>query len=276
MTFRNLKCSKKEKTYTCYDKDALLKMRDMWNTRHHTDKITESDNTYIIWKQLRSRMSDICEHEKCWLQSNFRDLNLDETHLFAPFYPKSWVSNKTEWLKSSDISRLMKHYESNYPEFMFIGPSPIDFDQIEYDNNCVWDDLCNFRLEHHLGRKKYIGIIFNTDIHTGQGIHWISLYIDIPKKSMYFFDSIGDQPPREVIVFMNRILQNANELGMNMSYYINQKKHQRENSECGMYCLYFIISLLEKKHNYDYFQENEIPDKSMIRYRNILFNRPSS
>ena len=36
-----------------------------------------------------------------------------------------------------------------------------------------------------------IGIIFNTDPHNKSGSHWISLFIDVKKKIICFFDSVG-------------------------------------------------------------------------------------
>ena len=59
-------------------------------------------------------------------------------------------------------------------------------------------------------------------------------------------------------------------------------EHQYENNECGMYSLYFIITMLtnktEKKifKNYmekiDFFKNKRIPDKYMHRYRKKYFN----
>ena len=48
--------------------------------------------------------------------------------------------------------------------------------------------------------------------------------------------------------------------------------HQKTNTECGMYCLYFIISLLSNKHDFDYFNTKQISDKHVERFRNIYFN----
>ena len=44
------------------------------------------------------------------------------------------------------------------------------------------------------------------------------------------------------------------------------------NTECGMYCLYFIISLLSNKHDFNYFNTKRIPDKHVEEFRNIYFN----
>ena len=49
-------------------------------------------------------------------------------------------------------------------------------------------------------------------------------------------------------------------------------EHQKTNTECGMYCLYFIISLLKNTHNMNYFKNKRIPDKHVENFRKIYFN----
>jgi len=59
-------------------------------------------------------------------------------------------------------------------------------------------------------------------------------------------------------------------------------EHQYKNTECGMYSLFFIITMLtnktEKKifKNYtekiDFFKNKRIPDKHMHSYRKQYFN----
>ena len=45
--------------------------------------------------------------------------------------------------------------------------------------------------------------------------------------------------------------------------------HQHTDTECGMYCLYFIVSLLKNKHNFHYFKKKRIPDKHVENFRQI-------
>ena len=276
MPFRKLICATGEGgKYTCYNKDSLLKMRDLWNKRHSNDTITKSNDCRKIWREIKHKIGDQCEHEMCWLSKTFKELKLDSSSFFAPFHPKSWKQDEHTWLTSNDITRVMKQYERAFPEFSFIGPSPIDYDTIEYEDKCVWEDLCHFDLQDYLGKKKYIGIIFNTDIHTGEGIHWISLFIDIPKKNIYYFDSVANTPPMEVEKFMSKVQNDAKEIGMYMNIYRNELQHQKKDGECGMYCLYFIISLLQNEHDFEYFQNNRVQDDEMTQFRKKYYNDPT-
>ena len=82
--------------------------------------------------------------------------------------------NPNEWLNSLDISRVMKQYENDYKCFDFLGPSPIDFDTFKENNECVWDEICNFDLNksYTKGKRKF-GFIFNLDPHYKGGSHWV-------------------------------------------------------------------------------------------------------
>ena len=264
---------------TCYTPEALIKMKNLWNARHPDDKITSSDANKI-WSELRNRFAGVCDTEKCWLRQSFVSNKLDHdimNYTFAPDAPRSWKKNPNEWLTSSDITAVMKHFEKQYSQFAFIGPSPIDFDKQLMYGDCVWEELCKFSVKRMIKRRKRkIGIVFNTDPHTEDGEHWISMYIDLSMKDPYifYFDSNGDTAMPEIITLADRIIEQGKKIGMNISFYENHpKEHQLGDSECGMYSLYMIIELLTGKKKYEYFINERVPDKDVERFRNIYFNR---
>jgi hypothetical protein len=221
-------------------------------------------------------MSDVCDIESCWLKQNFIANDVDKalaSYTFTPKSPKSWTKNPTEWLSSIDIENVMKQYENTYKCFQFLGPSPIDFDTRAMYGKCVWDELCNFDLQKHIKKgKNKIGIIFNTDPHYLNGSHWISLFINIKKGFIFFFDSNGDPAPKEIVVLYKRIIQQAKALSIDLKFNENAPfEHQFENTECGMYSLYLITSLLTDKHDYSYFIKHRVPDDDMKQLRLKLF-----
>ena len=247
--FKQLQCAaQKSKKNTCYNDDNLIKMRDLWNLRHPEKKI-KTNNTNNIWKNLKKNMNNSCNNEKCWLNQEFMKNNINNeltNDTFAPSSPSSWKMNPNEWLSNFDISKVMKQYEKFYNNFVFIGPSPIDFNKRIYQDKCVWNDLCNFNLKDYINNgKKYIGIIFNTDPHNKSGSHWISLYINLEKKYIFFFDSNGDNVPKEIVELINRIKTQGKEINIELEYDNNEGiEHQLKNTECGIYSIYFITSLL--------------------------------
>ena len=264
-----------DKDFTCYNSNSLIKLRDLWNGRH-PDLLIESKDDREIWKSLKIYMSDVCKTEKCWLKQNFASNKLTDelkNYTFVPDTPTKWKENKNEWLNSLDIERVMKQYEKKHNNFDFLGPSPIDFNKKISDNTCVWEELCNFDLkENFLKNKTKIGIIFNTDPHYLGGSHWISMFIDINKEFILFFDSTGDDAPKEIKQFIKKIKKQGNDIRKKFKVYINKKKHQRGNSECGMYSLHTIIGLLDNEHDVNFFLNYDIPDKNMEKLRQIYFN----
>jgi len=105
---------------------------------------------------------------------------------FAPESPKEWKKNPNEWLSSIDILEVMNQYEKKYKCFEFLGPSPIDYDTHQLYGQCVWDELCHFKLAEQIKNgKTKIGIIFNLDPHYKGGSHWVSLFINIKKATIF-------------------------------------------------------------------------------------------
>jgi len=274
---KKLICSPKQKQsdFTCYDDDQLINIKNMWNERNPYDKVNETDKEKI-WISLMDKMKNVCDNEMCWLKQQFVDNNTSSKLIkenFAPQSPKSWKKNQNEWLSNHELENVMKQYEKLYKDFYFIGPSPIDFDKRE-DNMCVLDDLCHFNLKSYIKKgKTRIGIIFNTDPHTEGGSHWITLFINVPEKYIYFFNSTGDSIPDEIDVLVKRIIKQSKENGNELVFSQNSpKQHQRGGSECGMYSLYFIINVLKGTVKPSFFNTKTIKDKDVQVFRSIFFN----
>jgi hypothetical protein len=279
--FKKAQCAPNAKNediqnYSCYSEADLIKMKNLWNARHRDMPIAETI-PHDIWASLKAKMENACHTEACWLKQKFMENNLSNelnTYTFAPKSPEKWKENHNTWLNSTDIERVMKQYEHTFPCFRFIGPTPIDFDTQLYDDKCVWDELCNFELAKYIkdGVNK-IGVIFNTDPHTKGGAHWISLFINLKKKFIFFFDSNGTKIPKEIDAFCKRIMTQAEDIGLTLTMDQNAPfAHQEGNTECGMYSLYLIITLLRDKHPYKFFQETKISDAAMEKMRDTYFN----
>ena len=276
--FKKLQCApKKDKIQklSCYSEKDLIKMKNLWNTRHKDIPIV-STSPADIWADLKEKMANACYNEACWLKQKFMENNIDDEllHTFAPKSPTKWKERHTTWLNSTDIEKVMQQYEYYFPCFRFIGPTPIDFDTHTYEDTCVWDDLCHFEIATQIkaGINK-IGIIFNTDPHTKGGAHWISLFINLKKKFIFFFDSNGTKIPKEIDVFCKRVIEQAAKEGIKLKFDQNAPfAHQEGNTECGMYSLYLIISLLRETHSYPFFKKTKISDEAMEHLRDVYYN----
>jgi hypothetical protein len=274
-------CSPKSKNemndFTCYTNKSLYKLRDLWNMRHPDVKIV-SNSPKEIHRQISEKLGGICNKESCWIKQKavFGPIESDLADSFAPESPAEWKKNPNEWLSSVDIINVMKQYEKAYKCFDFIGPTPIDFDTRKLYGECVWDELCNFNLEEQIKNKKYkVGIIFNTDPHNKPGQHWISMFINIKKKKIFFFDSTGDKPSSQIMALVNRIKEQGLQLNTKMKFKFDSNEgieHQYGNTECGMYSLYFIVHMLEDKLTEQYLKTHILKDSYMTKFRHIYFN----
>jgi len=275
-----LRCSPKtgNKKYTCLEDETLYKLKELWNARHPDSKI-ETNEAKEIWEQLNKKLSGVCNKESCWLKQKFVDGKLDKElqTSFAPVSPKEWSKNPTEWLSSTDILDVMKQYENTYKCFDFIGPSPIDFDTHKLYGECVWEELCHFNIVDEIKNKRFkIGIIFNLDPHDKGGSHWVSMFINIKKGEIFFFDSAGDAAPRQVMKLVNRIIKQGKQLRVPIKFTFDQNhpvEHQYGDTECGVYSLYFIAHMLEDRHDSTYFKTHILDDKYMQQFRNVYFNK---
>lgn len=282
---------------SCFTTEVLLKIKDKYNEKH-SNKITETDPKKI-WYELKNKLS--CNDDICWL-NQIDDIVIREQikkFIFAPKHPPEWKSNPDEWLSNLDIEDVAKQYEISNPEFKMIGPTTIDFDTKlqERGGKCVLEDLCQFYLERFIRAKKTkIGIVFNLDKHYQSGSHWVSLFIDIPNRYIFFFDSADNPIPSEIwqknlnnkihLPLVNRIIKQGSMLSkpIRFKFYNNRGNcHQRSNTECGMYSLFFIITLLtgktpftkgkmSMKERRDMFLQKKIPDNVVFEFRKLYFN----
>ena len=249
-------------------------MKAIWNKRHPNLSI-KTDNVKKIWEKLGYYLQKSCKNEVCWIKSHLfknKFTSKELKNIFAPAQPTEWKKNPNEWLSSIEISELMKQYEDAYKCFEFIGPTPIDFDEHLSHGECVWEDLCKFNLKEKKDKGvNKIGIIFNLDTHDKPGSHWTAMFINLKKRKIYYFDSYGDDLcPKRIIKLANRIQSQSKEFDKEYDFLINKMRHQYSKSECGMYCLYFIIQLI-RDVPFSRFSKR-VNDKHMTKLRNIYFN----
>jgi hypothetical protein len=121
----------------------------------------------------------------------------------------------------------------------------------------------------------FIGVVFNLDKHNESGSHWVSLFVNIPKGEINFWDSFAVNPPPEVSTLMKKIQKQARELGIKLKIQINKKQHQFKNTECGMYSINFIVKQLEGK-TFTEVCSHIINDDKMNGMRNEYFSLDSS
>lgn len=285
--FKKLNCAPNRKKFidnnlhgkTCYSNSELFALKKYWN-KQNPNNLIKTNNPKEIWVFLRKNLNKKCYNELCWLKNTEFDDPLIKKKIikkiFRPFSPKSWNTKPFEWLSSVDIEKVMKQYEKAKKNFVFLGPSPIDFDELDkaFVGGCVYEPLCKFDLNNYLNnkpKKNKIGIIFNLDPHTKSGSHWVALFINLVENYIFYFDSNGVKIPKKIKILKDRIVEQAKQFNIDLKFYENNIEHQLKDGQCGMYCLYFIIELLQERKTPEDFKKR-IPDNLMKDYRIKYYN----
>ncbi len=287
---------------SCYTPNILRQIRDAYNASHKQETPIAEDEPTALWHALKARFSQ-CPKEDCWLKE-LKDDQLRkriQRYVFAPKKPPEWKKNKNAWLSNFDILNVLEQYEMAHPEFEFLGPSPIDFDAKPDDPAvCVCQELCDFNLASYLDKPKgkqktKFGIVFNLDPHTKGGSHWVSVFVDTDHRLIFYLDSAGDSIPKDIQRFVDQVQATRPDKDAGAQYEFLQnapKVHQKGTTECGMYALFFIITMLtgtvKERSPKDgrvvatkelslagrknMFLHETIPDKYMERYRSVYFN----
>jgi hypothetical protein len=292
-TFKMMNCSpihedQRISKYSCYTKPILIKIQQEYNKHHPTNQIHAS-NDIDLWTKLKNNFTT-CSKEDCWLQE-IKDASIRKNiqeYIFAPKHPPEWNDNPNEWLSNIDIEKVLAQYQKKYKKFIMLGPTTIDFDSkpTELNHKCVEERLCKFSLEEYVKKgKTKIGIVFNLDKFDESGSHWVSMFIDVDEQIIFYFDSANDEIPNEMKKLVDRIQTQGLHLKkpVHFKYYDSARaRHQMGSTECGMYSLFFIITMLTSKSESNkkmtmkdkirLFTKKSIPDKYVEKYRKIYFN----
>lgn len=267
---KQLICNPKIKSQTCVPDTYTYKMKQIWNKKK-TRKITTKNPKHILIRL--AELNKDCGNKLCLIKKIFHnnpDLYKNIKKNYAPTAPSIWKSDINTWLSTNDIRDVLNQYEESNSNFKFIGPSPIDWEHKKNIDQCVCNKLCNIDLQSELknGINK-IGIVFNLDEHDMSGSHWVAVFINSLDKHFYFFDSQGFRCPHRIKKLFHKINFNKD-----FHFFSNFNIiHQKKKSECGVYCIYFIIHML-KNNDFHHFTKPDktIPDDQMQKKRYEYYN----
>lgn len=277
---------------TCYNKDTLIKIAKQYNKYYASNNRNHNNSNKIIYSNktkkelyynIKKHLVGTCGNDdSCWLDQPFIQNNIDvlssnnrmkinnngyyvkniKNKFFRTKMPKEWKKNKNTWLTNFDIYNVMTQYEDKYNDFLFLGPVSSDCPMK------ITCELTNLNIKRMLKNgKTKIGIIFNLDVSTGPGTHWISIFIDLKKAEIYYYDSYGIPPIDRIQKFIDFFIKKCKkDLKKEFHFEYNTKRHQYGNSECGVYSMFILEQLL---NGYDFKKVvgKKIPDKKMNELR---------
>lgn len=266
---------------SCFTLKSLKKMATALNQDAADDVDTEGGGKKYkhiptngtkeqLWNAIRTRLKDRCGNKEfCWVDQKFaknlQDPDISE-EIFRPKMPAEWKYKPNTWLTNIDIDLVMKQYEKQFPDFLFIGPVPSD---------CPNGFSCELSAFDPVKMKRAginrMGIVYNLDKHNQPGSHWVAVYIDVDKhRDVTYYDSYGHAPPPSIKHFLTTTKRKLDDAGIPVEYKYNKIRHQFGGSECGVYSMNYIIQRLygasmKKAVN------KKIPDKQMEEMRKYLF-----
>lgn len=249
-----------------FDTKEVENVRKVYNQEHPHESPIPASSPGKVWTEIKSRLHASCKsgRSECIL-----------AHLIQkPSGPSSWKVDPEEWITSDEIDAIENQFERIFKEYKYVGTFPIDFNKHTKTGECLVSVLCSLDIKS-LYAKGYrqLGIIFNTDVSTGPGQHWIATFCDLRPELEYprmtYFDSYAYKPEKQIQVLMRRWKQEWDATGIHskpMKLTYNGTRHQYEDSECGMYSLYFHYCCLMGIS-----METRIPDEVVRGLRGLLF-----
>ena len=288
--FNSEHCSpdNKDTKYSCLTLKMLKQIAKALNKHNKNEgvgskRIKLTGSKAELHKNISEEIKKIsdCSNEKCWIKINIIKDELgseyeDFLESFRPTMPEKWKKERNAWLSTSDIDKVMEQYEDAYPNFKYMGANPIDFD-LKLGNSCVSGDICNIDVEDiKKQKKKSLGMVFNTDPHNKSGQHWFSVFVDLDGMNIpgvpciYHFDSLAMKPTKEIYDLVDKITNQCREIDKDIEFLFNTEKHQNGNTECGIYCLHFLVNML-KGVNFEEYITNKRNDKEIEQFRDIFY-----
>lgn len=272
----------------CYTKESLAKIIKIWNLLNVNDKIIittkdtindainkinekfkkilNKDNIYWAWIDILKQQAKIKSKTEV-----INELIEIEKKELRPAQPREWINNPVEWLSNYDIIKVMKQYEV-IPEnkYKFLGVFSIDFGvkkRVVDIRNLLKSEV------------RYLGFITNLSRSHEPGTHWTSSFFildpSLPSFGGYYYDSTTGKIPKDLqIVFMDIKNQVERIYKKPFPIAINNIRHQRSNTECGVFSMAFQVlwlNLLRINKNtasfYQVIKQSQYTDAKMKKLR---------
>lgn len=265
---------------TCIQSKEIIKMVDI-----SKDSSLEGDD----------RVDEIAKELKCaeGLSQNEKQLcimqKLDKKHeIIKYFKPTTKSFSHNHWLNNTEIDTTQYQLMTNYKGYYYSNIHMIDFgmfhpathEYIDYKPLALKDIdfVKELKGGHQLtsnGPIKNYGVVVNTDVSSGTGIHWFAIFFNFDTKpyTLEYFNSSGyDMKNKD---FKRYLIDLANDISLNVSeckfVKVSDIQHQKSStSNCGVYALYYIWKRLGGT-SIDFFKRHKIEDDHIVLFRKYFF-----
>ena len=249
-------------------------------------KVSNVDTDASIINKIKSATH--CDTESCVLNNDMVQAKIGADNAkvaldtnFKPFGP----ADNFNLLSNINIDNVLKQLELAHKDehFLHIPFQMRDFDAFKtgiFKTKDKTDNLADIDLiQHYKDGMRCFGVVFNTDVSSGGGLHWFSIFGDLRKKpfSIEYFNSSGNLPLVEINKWMIDVRHRfIDELSLDEKdievVIVSRIIHQSDDHSCGIYALYYILSRILGVP-YSHFSTHRIPDELMHKFRKYFFRK---
>jgi hypothetical protein len=246
-------------------------------------KCTSSDNT---------SSKEICIIEKIKEKNNDSTLKkVMNKALLTYFKPVTKSFDGNYWMNNTDIDSIQYQFQTLFKGYYYSNIHMIDMIMFDPNNAHMMENCDKIKAIREInfvnelkgvnnqltynGELKNYGIVINTDLSSGGGVHWFSIFIDFQSTpiTIEYFNSSGYDIKN--INFKKYLINLADEITREVRKCVFVKvtdiQHQRNNTaNCGGFSLFYIFRRLHGTP-YEYFSNNKIIDEKIEAFRKFLF-----
>jgi hypothetical protein len=181
---------------------------------------------------------------------------------FKPVGPR----NSTALLTNFHIDAVLAQWATAHPGFHPYPFAMSDFEEMGHP-------LAGLKDIGAGGSTSCAGCVMNTDVSSGRGKHWVALFLDFRASpwTVEYFNSAGNPPPPHIAAWMERAAAKLAKKKPCEPVHVTRVRHQRGNTECGLYSLFYIYSRLTKTGWRRFEDGGDIPDDAMTEFRERVF-----
>ena len=216
-----------------------------------------------------------CTSEMCVMQS------LGRKDLIAKYFkPVTKSYDNNHWLNNTEIDSVQFQLMQNYPGYHYSNIHMIDLEMFDPSNDVDYTpenvkDIDFIKLINNGDLKTY-GMVVNTDVSSGRGIHWFAIFIDArsPVITIEYFNSSGfDIKSRDFKMFFIKLADKIQRGTKRECKFIKVSdiQHQKSTtSNCGVYALFYLWKRLGGTPM-EYFKDKKISDEHVVTFREFFF-----
>jgi hypothetical protein len=255
------------KKSVCSPKHVVDKMKQF--IEKHGKKV-DNDPTKIVGtiKDMLDCNSESCVLKRKDFLSFANKNNLDD--VLNRFFKPEGPATHFGLLSNFNIDDVLDQFETHFKgrSFLHVPFQMRDFEKI--GTQLATTDIAS---KFNTGYKTF-GVVLNTDVSSGAGIHWFCLFGEHigDKIILEYFNSSGREPLPEVQAWLQKTkhhIQKTNNITVEI-HYSTGIRFQADSHSCGVYCLCYIWLRLEKVST-KWFKASNFGDSLMHKARKNLF-----